>query len=57
MRFFQKTTESEFSDENYEIDYPSPKDIKHTWPAGTCVVWEMGYVTGINKKGLVRIDL
>ena len=35
---FQKARRSEVSNENCTINEASPKEIKHTWPAGTCVI-------------------
>ena len=53
---FQKTARSEVSDENCKINDASPEEIKHTWPAGTCIIWETLLWLDRWKKGLVRID-
>ena len=51
----RKTGRSEVSEENCTINEASPKEIKHTWPADTCVIVEDSIITGIDEKGLVRI--
>ena len=47
---FQKTAGSEVSDENCTINEASPKQTKHTWPAGTCVIVGGSIITGIDEK-------
>ena len=47
---FQKTARSEVSDENCTINEASLKEIKHTWPAGTCVIMGDSIITGIDEK-------
>ena len=32
----------------------SPKEIKHTWPTGTCVIVGDSVITGIDKKRLSK---
>ena len=51
---FQKTARSEVSDENYTINEASPKETKHTWPAGACVIVGDSIITGINEKRLSK---
>ena len=31
------------------------KEIKHTWPAGNCIIMRDTIITGIDKKSLVKI--
>ena len=47
---FQKTARSEVSDENCTINEASPKEIKHTWLAGSCVIVGDSIITGIDEK-------
>ena len=47
---FQKTARSEVFDENCTVNEASPKEIKHTWPAGTCVIMGDSIITGIDEK-------
>ena len=47
---FQKTAKSQVSTENCTINEASPKEIKHTWPAGTCVIVGDSIITGIDEK-------
>ena len=49
---FQKTARSEVSNENCAINEASPKEAKHTWPAGTCVIVGDSIITGIDEKRL-----
>ena len=51
---FQKTARSEVSDENCTINDAFPREIKHTWPASTCVIVGDSIIAEIDKKGLVR---
>ena len=51
---FQETARSEVSDENCTINEASPKEIKHTWPAGTCVIVGDSIITGIDEKRLSK---
>ena len=51
---FQKTARSEVSDENCTINEASPKEIKHTWPADTCVIAGDSIITGIDEKRLSK---
>ena len=51
---FQKTARSKVSDENCTINEASPKEIKHTWPVGTCVIVGDSIITGIDEKRLSK---
>ena len=51
---FQKTARREVSDENCIINEASPKEIKHAWPAGTCVTVGDSIITGIDEKRLSK---
>ena len=51
---FQKTARSEVSDENCTINEASPKETKHTWPIGTCVIVGDSIITGIDEKRLSK---
>ena len=50
FNLFQKTARSEVSDETCTINEASPKETKHTWPAGTCVIVGDSIITGIDEK-------
>ena len=50
----QKAARGEVFDENSIINEAPPKEIKHTWPAGTCVIVEDSIITGIDEKRLSK---
>ena len=54
FNLFQKTARSEVSDETCTINEASPKETKHTWPAGTCVIVGDSIITGIDEKRLSK---
>ena len=54
LDLFLKTARSEVSDENCTINEASPKETKHTWPAGTCVIMGDSIITGIDEKRLSK---
>ena len=51
---FQKARRSEVSNENCTINEASPKEIKHTRPAGTCVIVGDSIITRIAEKRLSK---
>ena len=51
---FQKTSKSEVFDENRTINDLSCKEVKHTWPAGTCVIVGDSIIAGVNEKRLSK---
>ena len=54
FNLFQKTARSEVSDETCTINEASPKETKHTWPAGTCVIVGDSIITGIDENRLSK---